>query len=168
MNKGFTLLEALISIAMLGIFMVAVSATTLNIVQSNQKLITVDEVQYNTRFASEKMIRSVRNSAQIDLQNTVFESNPGVLQLNMDETSEQPTIFNVSEGRMYMKRGSENAIPITSEKVDITNFQIKNRTPDEKQASIVIILTISHKNPSGSNMYQYEETIEFAATNRRK
>lgn len=166
MTKGFTLIEVVLYIALLGMVLTAITAITIGIVQTNQKLHTVDEVQYNTRFVSERVKKAVRESISVNASASTFDSHPGTLTLIHPDGAEDPTIFSISNGTFQVIRGTGPAVDLTTENVQVTNFVLKDRTPPDERSSIIVELTISHNNPTGSNIYSYEESIEFAVGSR--
>ncbi len=95
MNKGgFTLIELIIYIAIVSLVLILSSNFAWDIIQGNTKSNSFREVQQNSRFAIERVSRSLR------------EGN-------------DPGIFTVSEGILY-----ENETPLTTEQVEVTNFRV--------------------------------------------
>ncbi len=91
MNKGFTLIEIIIYVGLLGIILMLVSGYAWNILQGSTRSTSRQEVQQNARFGLEKIIRTVR--AGQDPQNT----------------------FSLQDGTLH-----QNGVPITGEEVEVT------------------------------------------------
>jgi len=93
-EKGFTLVELIIYIAIVSLILVLSSSFAWDIIQGNTKADSFREVQQNARFVMEKVSRSLREGSD-------------------------PSIFTVTDGILY-----ENEVPLTTEQVEVTEFRI--------------------------------------------
>jgi len=165
-TRGTTLVELLLYLGLLGFVLTSTTAISAGIIQSNQKLHTVDQVQYNTQFVSKKIRQAVRDSIGVNTGASTFDTHPGVLSLEDPDIGENPVLFEISGGRLQVSRGIGSPIFLTTEDVTVTNFVIQDVTPNGKRGSLFIELTIEQNNPSNSHEFDYAQTIEFAVDNR--
>ena len=137
-NKGFTLLEFLLYIGIVGIILLVAGAISLNVFFGKAKLMAIEEVSQNARFAMERVARVVRDG-------------------------QDSSIFTLSNGVLL-----QNGTPITSSKVTVTNFQISDisypNTPGTKRIQMTIKLT----NPENRQEYNFEKTFYTTANIRKK
>lgn len=137
-NKGFTLLEFLLYIGIVGIILLVAGAIGLNVFFGKAKLMAIEEVSQNARFAMEKVARVVRDG-------------------------QDSSIFTLSGGALL-----QNGTAITSGEVTVTNFQISDisypNTPGTKRIQMTIKLT----NPENRQEYNFEKTFYTTANIRKK
>lgn len=101
-NRGFTLVEAVISASILSVTMLVATLAFTTIVQLQQKAATVRQVQQNTRYVLETISRDVRNSTHFTLVSTSEVRLPNSL-----DPKEQ-IIYGLDSGQVYRLRCSED------------------------------------------------------------
>ncbi len=169
-QKGFTLLEVLIYIGVLGIIVVAVSSYFLWSIQTSTKIKVIGEALDNTRRAMEIMVYEVREAESIYTETSIFNSHPGQISLETQKylpPDENKTYidFYLSEGKLCLKKESQDPICLTSERVEVKNLVfsqiISGNTP-----SIQIDLRVDYKNPTGRSEYQAQVNLRNVASLR--
>jgi len=81
-HLGLTLIEVLLYIAIIGICLFSVVGFATNIGKINQRSTLQSEVQYALRFAESQIALKVRNAYSINWDNSVLNSDFGILKLN--------------------------------------------------------------------------------------
>ncbi len=76
-NKGFTLVELIIYIAIISIVVVGFITFTLSIINSRNKNYVVQEVQANTRTAFKLISQEILLAEGVNIGSSVFDSDPG-------------------------------------------------------------------------------------------
>jgi len=166
-NKGFTLVELIVYSGIVAVGFVAIIYFLLNIVNISVKAKSTLEVQYNARFATERISHEIRGATGINVAQSVFGSNPGVLSLEMADPLKNPTIFDVSENRLRIKQGSNPVYELTSDEVKVANLIFTNLSQTKTPENIKINLTIERVNPENNPDWQASEGLETAVAVRR-
>lgn len=138
-QKGFTLIEMMVSVSIFAIVLVVALGSILTILDSNRKARTLTEVMNNLNFSLESITRSMKTGVDpalaeiggIDiLQVTAIVLSEDGFQRQLIEyrcltTESQPCGQN-SDGRGVVSRRVNDGSwqPITSEFVDITAFEV--------------------------------------------
>jgi prepilin-type N-terminal cleavage/methylation domain-containing protein len=134
-NKGFTLIELMVSVAIFAIVLVIALGSILTILDSNRKARTLTEVMSNINFSLESMTRSIKTGV-----NPQYDPQTGILSvtgidLSQDNFTRQVISYKRSEsdGRGYLEKkvGGGSWIPITSDLVDIKRMQVTTVAAEE-------------------------------------
>jgi len=169
MQKGFTLVETLLYIAVIG----GVSATfvnfSLSIASSGAKTYVTQEVHANGRLAVDLVSQRIRAATGVNTGSSTFDSDPGVLSLAMAEAAKNPTIISLSgdDGVLRIKEGSNDAVSVTSSQTKMTNLTFTNLTATGARSNIRMQMTIEYDNPSGDVEYGYSQSLQTAVSVRQ-
>src|SRR3989344_1009704 len=106
MKKGFTLVEFILYISIVGVILVSFMYYLIDISTSSTKSDAIAEVGHNSRIAMEKISREIRNTVDINTGASVFDSHPGTLSLKTLDSNTDPTIINISGTTLQIKRGA--------------------------------------------------------------
>lgn len=137
-NKGFTLLEFLLYIGLVGIVLLVAGAIGLNVFFGKAKLGAIEEVSQNARFAMEKVARVVRDG-------------------------QDSSIFTLSDGTLL-----QSGVAITTNEVTITDFQISDISYPNTPGTKRIQMTVKHNNPENRQEYEFEKIFYTTANIREK
>ncbi len=146
MKNGFTLIGIIIYIAIFFLFFVALVQFSQNIVLTAEKARVIHEVEQNARFALERITREIQSADDVNVGASTFESHPGVLSLADDTLANDPTVFDVSDGRLRITEGAGSPILLTSSKVTVTNLVFTDLSITDRTKNIHISLTVEHAN----------------------
>ena len=166
-NKGFTLIETLIYIAIIGGIVVSFVGFTLNISKSRQKTFVMQEVQANARVALEAISHAVQSGSGINKSASVFDSDPGKLSIVVSNSALNPTVIDLStdDGVLQITEGNGVKMPITSNIVRVTNLSFTDLSSGSARENIKIGLTISFATSIDAG-YQYSQSLETAVSVR--
>lgn len=169
MNKGFTLIEVLIYMAILGLVVSGFVSFSLSISDSRNKNYVIQEVQANGRLALELISQKILSSNGVNIGSSTFDSDPGILSLSMFNGSKNPTLINLNQddGILQITEGSDNSIYITSDEVKITNLVFTDLTSTSEKASIRIQITIKYDNQGDNVNYEYSQSLQTAVNLRQ-
>ena len=154
MNKrGFTFIETLIYIAIIGAVLTAFVNFILAVSASRNKSYTEQEVNANLRTALSVISHKIKSASGVNLGASIFGLNPGVLSLVMTSSTLNPTIISVvsSTGRLQITEGAGAAQYLTSERVRVSNLLFTNLTGDSTQSNIGVDFTIIYASSPDSN-----------------
>lgn len=153
MKKGFTLIEALVYIAVVSIVAAAVSALVLWTIRANNKARALRETTDNMRQALDVITREVRQARsvyaptgstdQVSLETTVLPAGEVISFVDLYRCGT----------RLCIKREGEAAEALTNDTVEVVDLrfrQIASSTP-----AVQVALTLRYKNP--------QNRIEFRA-----
>ncbi|MEK7649944.1 MAG: type II secretion system protein [Patescibacteria group bacterium] len=162
MRHGFTLIEMIIYLAVVGMIAVSLVTYGISVSTSRSKAEVVSEVQSGARFALSMLRQKMRAANSINFAGSVLDVNPGKLELSMPSPLPSPVVFDVDpgSGRLRMKAGVNPAEFITSDEVEISDLRFINLT-DGTHEHVRILMTLRYKN-AGSVEYQYEYSIQSA------
>lgn len=109
LKKGFSLLEVVVYLALLGLVGVTVIESTLSVYKVYVRTRVERRLNLNGDIAIETMVRSIREATSTDLGVSVFGSNPGTLRVGGKTFSR-----NISNNTLQVDDGS-GAVDITSD-----------------------------------------------------
>ncbi|MFH1451450.1 MAG: prepilin-type N-terminal cleavage/methylation domain-containing protein [bacterium] len=161
MKKGFTLIETLIYIAIIGMIVSSFVIFVLSISASRTKTYAVQEVQANSRFALDLLSQRIK-SAQGIISPTPGNS-ASILILDMADAD---LTFNVTAGVLSATEGLADSIPITSSEVDVSSLIFTNLTAAEERENIRIEMTVNYQE-NNSKEYDYSQSFQTAVSLRR-
>lgn len=166
-NRGFTLVETLIYIAIIGGIVVSFVSFALNISKSRQKTFVAQEVQANARFALETISRAIQSGSGINKSASVFDSDQGKLSVVKADVKLNPTVINLSadNGVLQIKEGDSPVVPITSGAVRVINLSFSDLSSGSARENIKIDLTVGFVTSSDTGS-QYSQSLETAVSVR--
>ncbi len=167
-EKGFTLIETIIYVAILALVVGAFISFSLSITYSRNKAYVVQEVQSNSRLAVDIMSQKIRAATGLNVGASTFDSDPGVLSLSMSDGSQNPTIFSLDQdnGRLQIQEGLNSPVYLTSDEVKVTNLTFEKLSPRRRE-NIGINMTIEFNAASSSMEYEYSQDIQTSVNIRQ-
>ena len=161
-QRGFTLVELILYIAIVSIFMTAVIMFTSDIIYGRVKSQVHQEVNQNIRLASKRIMFEIRNASAV---NTVGGSS---ISLASTDASRNPTVIDVDvpSGRLRIWYGSSGACPasapcfLTSNKVTVSPLTF---TDLSASGSTNIKFSITVESTGDRQEFQKSETYEASA-----
>ena len=168
MQKGFTLIELIIYVAIVGLVAGAFVSFSIAVTNSNTKTYVAQEVQANSRIALDLITQKIQAATGVNLVDSTFGSDPGVLSLSFASDDLDPTIIQLSEddGILQVVEGVSSPVNITSDEVKVTNLQFTNLTGTSDKENIKIDLTVEY-DASEDVEFKYAQTLETSATVRQ-
>lgn len=165
--KGFTLIETIIYIAIIGGIMVTFVNFGFNISDARDKTFVTEETQSNSRQAMEFITREIRSASSVDLVNSVFNTDPGVLQLNMASSSLNPTIISLStdDGMLQVKKGASATSTITSNKIIVSNLVFTNLSASSTRENIGVDMQVEYTTSTDISFFA-RQNLSFSASTR--
>lgn len=165
-SRGFTLIEFLIYIGIVGIVLVVASAVGFNVLFGKAKLGAIEEVSQNARFSIEYIAERVRNAQAVNSPS--IGTTASSLSLQMADSSKNPTIFDISGGVVRIKEGAGATVGITSSEVVVTNIQFSNISYAFTPGTVRVEMTVQYNNPSARKEYEFQKTFYTTANIRKK
>lgn len=165
-NKGFTLIEMVIYLGIVGLLTVSTISFVSAISGANIKTYAAQEVHSNSKMSLDVISKKIRSANSVNIGSSVFGVNPGVLSLSMDNPAENPTVIRVNAGALEITEGASSPVRITSNNVNISNLVFTDLTGGNSRENIWIALTISYDNTADIE-YTYSQSIRTSVNTRQ-
>ena len=163
-KKGFTLIELLLYISLTGIIILSVSILTINILQSRVKNQTITEVEQQGVQIMQQITQAIRDAEEINSP-TIGNSAPS-LSLQVTSSIDDPTVFNISNNILKIKKGTSQEEDLHNSRVSLSNLTFSNLTRTDTPGIIRIEFILSYVNNSGRNEYEYSKNFYASASLR--
>ncbi|MEA3399138.1 MAG: prepilin-type N-terminal cleavage/methylation domain-containing protein [Patescibacteria group bacterium] len=148
-KKGFSLIETIVYIAVFSVLSIIVINSYAIIVGSFSNIRSTHDLLESGNVAMERMTREINKADSIDIVNSTFGSDLGVLQLNGD----QVTKFYVSNGDLFLSYDDVLVGSLISNNTQVANL-IFRRITTLIGEGVKIELTIQDiKNQRSENFY---------------
>lgn len=167
---GFTLIETLIYITIIGMVVVSFVIFSISISNSKNKTYVTQEVQANARLALNLISQQIRGATGINIGASSFGADPGVLSLSLADGAKDPTIIELDQddGRLQIIQGLSDPIMLISEQTKITNLVFTNLTPaGSNRENIRIEMTIEYDNSTSDLNFTYSQSWRTAVSVRQ-
>lgn len=155
-------METIIYLALIGTIVVAIVSFALDLLDIRTKTHTVSEVGHNAFLMQERLSEAARHAEGVNTGNSTFDTDPGVLELDMIEANRDPVVFQLTQddGTLEMTEGGNASINISSDDIAVTNLTFRNLTSTEDVGIIQVEFTLTATDLNGNPLYQYEETYQ--------
>ncbi len=144
-REGFTLIEFMIYTAIVVFLIGTLTLTAVNALNARMKVSAMERVTLSAESAMNNITYAVQNAKAVN------SAEGGSLSLDVYPEHDNPTMFSIDNGRLMIKKGTKDAVPITGERVEVTNLSFNN--PSTRMVEIAI--TIEHINPQGILSYEF-------------
>ena len=158
-QKGTSLLEVLLYIALLAVIMLPIAYLIPAISEAKTKNIAISEVDQQGLQISRIITQTVRNAKNIT--SPVLGASANQLTLETDPIT--PTIFDISNETLEIK---ENGVVtgLTSPQVLVSSLSFFNYSAPDTPGIIRFQFTLSYKNNLGRQEYNYSKTFLGSAS----
>ena len=170
-QKGFTLLEMVVYVGLVVIVAGLVINFALSLITSYGKIQASKEAMNNASFALDTIINEIRQASKIYSPTSVFApTDPGQLSLETllnPPTNEAGTYvdFYVDNNKLYLKRESQSALALTSDRVKVKNLTFTRLTSPPAPESVKVQITVGYNAPAGSS-FDISTTLNATASLR--
>lgn len=165
-QKGFTLMELLVYIAIASIVVVSFITFGIDITTSTQKARIQTHVQQTARFTMDRILQEIRSADGLNVGSSNFGSHPGVLSLSKPQAGEDPTIIDVNGGVLEIQRGAGSPEPLTPDDLVVSSLVFTNLSFSGRTNNIRVELTIQHPNPENTEVFDAVITVRGSAVIR--
>jgi len=163
--------EMLVYTAVVGFVMSFALLFIFSLLNSYTRFRTEQEVTNNAHLAMEYIIRETKQASEVYIPTSLFATTTGQLSLEMnlnvpsDETNTFVDFF-VDNGRLYMKRESQNDFPITSDRVNVTQLEFTHAFPTSGVELLTVEITVDSRGPANLDEYQFTSNLTSSASPR--
>ena len=159
-QRGFTLIELLLYVAIVATLLGALATFLSLSLSARVKNQSIAEVNQQGTAILERFTTTVR--AADSITSPAVGATASSLTLAVTTSALTPTIFDASSGSpvsFQVKEGNAGAIPLTNNKVAISNLSFKNLSRTNTPGAVQISFMLSRVNSSGRNEYDYQKTF---------
>ncbi len=165
-SRGFTLTEALVYMSILILLISSIGAFFLWAVRLHTKTLALGAVTANIQRALGVLTSEIRWAQSI------YEPTTSLIQLSLETSNQTPAgesstyvDFFVCEQRLCLKREGQNPIALTSQQVEVTDFQVEEVGTDTA-SSVEITLEIQYQNPNNRPELDASRSITTTVSSR--
>lgn len=118
------MIEMLIYIVIMTIMLSVIFGVIVVFVRSNNRIKESKNIENSAISALERITREIHDAKDVEMSQSSFGSNPGILVLNTTDTSGNPRLvrFSVDSGVLRLSENGVDNGPLTLGKVKITNL----------------------------------------------
>ncbi len=166
-QRGFTLIEMLLYVAVAGIVLTSLVAFGWNVVGIGTKNGVYHDVVSNARLASEKLTFFIREATDIDTANSNFgvniASTPGSKVTLRGVAPNDPIVIDVSSGTLRVAFGASEPVALTSSNIIVSSLVFTNASSvDGASKNIGFILQLG--TTSGSGRFEYASSTAIRSS----
>lgn len=170
-DAGFTLIEILLYTALVGAVAGTLTLFLINNMSAYSKATARQNAFNNVNNALRLMTDEVKYAASVYGPTSVFDSDSGQLSLETllnPPAGEQATYvdYYIDNGRIYEKRESQNASPLTSERVFVERLRFERKTSTTTRDSVSIVVQARIHTASAKPENQARITLTSSASVR--
>ncbi len=159
MKRGYTVLEILIYIAILGLLS-ATAVTTLVAMQRSLNQIRVTRnLNAATAVALERMTRTIRDASSINAAASIFDISPGVLSITGSETPSHTYTFSMAGGALFLAVDANAATALTPSGIVVTNLVFRRITAGTISEAVKIEMTVESSSGRATTSQNLYDTI---------
>ncbi len=162
-TSGFTLVETIIYIAIIGAVTTSFVSFGISITNSRNKNFATQEVQANSRVVLGFITKQIRRADGIIGPTTGDSSST----LRLDMPGDDPNLFfYIEDGVLKMMQGSGTTTAITSSQVRVDNIEFHNYSVPGKRGNMGIFFTINYAQAEQDKEVDYAQTLRTAVSIR--
>lgn len=157
------MVEMIIYIFILTLLLFVIVSLLTSLASTQRNFASARTVESAMVLSLEKITREIREASSIDIIDSVFNTNPGVLVLNSTDTlgGEREVRFEIKEGTIHIIENDSDLGPITPRGAVVDNFIVR-QTTTANTVGIKVELTVS----AGLGNYARTESISVTASLR--
>ncbi len=163
-EKGFSLVEVLLYVGILGILVLSISGFFTLIISSRAKGQVMMEINDQGNFLVNIITQKIRNAESIN--SPAVGTNDISLSLDVININDDPTVFNVSGDIFYITEGAGSPVELTNNRILVTNLNFNNVSLADTPGLISFQFTLSHVNLDNRQEYNYSKTFYGSASRR--
>ncbi len=136
-DRGASLLEFLVYLAVISVVLVAATTFSYQFLAGRAKAAAFQETERNAQLAVARLAAEVRQAGALNAGDSVFGAHPGRLSLTLADPSKSPTVFYVDAGRLLVQQGTGPVLPLTSSKVQVSEFIVDDLSTANGRSRLV-------------------------------
>lgn len=163
-NSGFTLIETLLYLAIVGSMLLVIAGFLAVLVQTRIKHQTITEVEQQGNFIMRVLARDLKNAQTIN--SPAAGDSDSELSVNLKGGLDNPVVFSVVDAVLGKTAGLQSAINLTSPNVEVSQIIFTNVSSGAAEA-VKVDLQLTYKNLIGRNEYSYQANFSNSISLRK-
>lgn len=163
-NKGFTLVELIIYVALLAVLLMAAVGLLALVLQSRVRSQVIIEVEQQGDQLLYLINQTIRNSEGVN--SPLPNASSALLSLNLVDLAKDPTIFQISGGAITIQEGVSTPETLTSSRLVVSDLKFSNYSLNGTPGSLLIEFNLAQVNPDGRPEYNYQKRFYGSASLR--
>lgn len=159
--QGYTLIELLLYMVIVGSLLLGATAFFALAAGARVKNQSIVEVDQQGVYLMEYLTQTIRNASSITTP--AAASSGSTLTLGVPTASLSPTTFALSGTTLQVTEGSNGAVSLTNNTVNVSNLTFTNLTRSGTNGVIRVSFTLARVNTIGTNDYDYTKTFTTSA-----
>lgn len=165
LQKGFTLVEMILYVALCSLLLVSISTLLSSLLSARVRSQAINEVNQQGFQVMHLMTSTIRNGRSI--QTPSIGATSSLLSVTVVNSIASPTIFNIASGTLRIQEGSGVSVALTNSRVSASALQFQNVSSASTTEKIVkLTFVLSSNNISGRSEYSFSKTFTGSATLR--
>jgi len=152
-RSAFTLIELTLYITLAVVVLFGSSTMMSLIFEARTKDMVVNEVEQQGDAVLQIITQSIRNA--IAVNSPTPETSADTLVLDTLVGANNPTIFNLVSGTIFMKEGAAESVALTNSQVAAATLNFQNLAPIGTNDDLRVSFTVTYNSSSTRQVYQY-------------
>lgn len=163
-NKGFTLVELLVYVGILAIVITSVVSIMFFVISSREKAKTINEVESQGALVMQFITQTIRNAESVNSPDVGI--NDSTISLSVSDTQDNPTIFDINNGVIRVKKGTADEVDLTSSRVTASNLDFYNVSRTDTENIIKIEFQLDYNSQGSAFQFEYSKIFYGSASLR--
>ena len=163
-QQGYTLVELLLYITLLGAMLGAVSLFVVQLLSARVKSETIAEVEQQGSRVMHLISQTIRNAQAITSPTT--GSNAASATIDVVTVADDPTVFDLAGGAIRITEGAGAPVALTGSTITASGLDFDNRSRASTPGTLRIEFTLTRTTTSSRNEFDYSKTFYGSASVR--
>lgn len=163
-SPGFTLIELLLYVGIASTLLLVSTLFLATLLESRIKNQTIAEVEQQGLQVMQIITDSIRNAESIT--SPVAGASAATLTLDVVNSSNDPTLFDLSSGTLRMTEGAGSAVDLTNSRVTVSSLSFENLSRTDTPGILRVQFTLTYNNSSTRQEYSFTKTFYASASLR--
>ena len=163
-QKGFTLIELVLYIALASIVLGALSSLYFSMTTARIKNTSITEVEEQGQQIMLAITQAVRNASSIT--SPAIGGTAASLSIQTYTSTANPTVFSLSSGVFRVQEGAGAVTALHSTRVTVSNVEFRNVARSNTDGIIRVSFTVTYANPRNRIERQFIRSFVNSATVR--
>jgi type II secretory pathway pseudopilin PulG len=176
-QSGFTMIEMILYIAMASAVLLTGVQLSWNLMLADASARAKQEVYYGARLMMSEVSEVFREAEDVLVGSSTFGTHPGVLALDYPGSGTDVIIDTYTKNvngpsgpatirTVRITQPPSASVDLTSERVDVTNFVVRNYTRGTERKNIKFEISMERLNPGGDLNFAADIDLETALSIR--
>lgn len=164
-NKGFTLIETLLYVAIVPFILASAIGLFYFVTQSQIKNQVINEVNQQGEIIVDNINKNIQSSTIINSPNQ-SNTSPN-LSLQNSNPSLNPTLYSFNSNTLSLTEGPNPSQTMHNNRIRVDNIEFKNLSRPNTSGNISYSFTLTYLNTSNRQTYTYSKTFYGGSSLRR-